>query len=50
MFRKTTEQIIETEPNVENYGNALTTSLASQKCNSTLTIIYCNTLSENNEL
>lgn len=41
---------METKPNVENYSNTLTTSLASQKHNSTLTIIHCNTLSENNEL
>lgn len=31
MFRKTTEQSTETEPNGENYSNALRTSLASQK-------------------
>lgn len=35
---------------MENYSNGLTTTLASQKRNSTLTIIHCNTSSENNEL
>jgi len=50
MFRITTQQVVEAKPNVENYGNASPSSSASQKSSSTLTSIYCDALSESNEL